>query len=800
LEQLLRDLRYGARSLLRSRTFAAVSVIVLALAIGANTAVFSLINSVLLRPLPYSQPDRLLMLPAHHVPDEMGAEVAPGTFADWRRMQHSFADVGAYAFASLNLTSGDSPERLQGSVITPGALAAVGVRPILGRLFLPGEEGTDARFALLSYGLWRSHFGADPGILGRVVRLDGIAFPVVGVMPPDFHFPRNDVTVWIPLRLTPERLRNREDRWTYVIGRLAPGVSLTAAQREMDGISRELARQFPRDNADWGVRLVPLQTYLVGGSRAALLILFATVLLVLLIGCANLANLQLVRGAGRRREIAIRSAMGATPSAMLRQLAVESLLLALCGGALGLLLARWALTLLGASGSRYLPRLEEVRIDPPVLLFTLLLAVVTGVLFGVAPGLGALRPDLAGTLRESGRGASGSAHQNRLRQVLTLSEISIALALLIGAGLLLGSLQRLQSVDPGFKPENVVTLDLVLPAVKTTDNARMSAYFRELMSRVRSLPGVQAAGAAYNLPLAGGNMTESFALGAAAPPNTPNLPEAGFRGITPGYFAALRIPLLQGRDFTDHDRADTPKVVVVNRAFVRRYWPHDDPLGQRLYLDGNSLTTVVGVAGDVKHESLDEPTKPAIYVCYEQQPFDAATLVVRTAASPASMLGQLRSTVHSYDPDQPVFNARTMTSVLAASTSSSRFYSSLLSFFAGLSLLLALLGVYGTISYGVSQRRQEIGIRMALGASHQTILRLVVGEAAALAFAGVGVGLVLAFALTRSLRSLLFGISASDPTVFLLTSVALTVGALGASFLPARKASRINPVIALRQD
>jgi len=798
MEMMWRDLIYTLRTLKRSPGFTAVVVFILALGIGANTAIYSVVNAVILRPLPFSSPDRLVVLPAAHRPNDMGAEVAPANFLDWRRESRSFSHLGAYTVSSVNATGEGTPERLQAALVTPGTLDALGTKPLLGRLFLPDEEKADSRLAILSYGLWKGHFGSDPNVLGKIIRLGGTAYPIIGVMPPQFHFPASDVQIWMPVRMTEDRIKDRQSRWLYVIGRLKDGVSLRTAQLEMDGLTNALAQQFPADNKDWGVRLTPLHESMVGKVRPALLILLTTVLMVLIIACANIANLQLARAASRRMEMAVRSAMGAPAKAVLRQLFVEGLTLALLGGLLGLLLAQWGLRLLITLNPKYIPRLDEVGIDGRVLLFTLGVAILTGLIFGLVPALSALKPDLVSDLREGGRGASSGLGHIRFRRLLTVAEVATALVLLISAGLLLSSLTRLQRVEPGFNPNDVLTMEVVLSPARYTEGAQQSAFFRQLTERVAALPGVEAAGGVTNLPLGGGNQTSSYAIDGQPPEDPNDLPEAGYRGVTPGYLQAMQIPLLQGRDFSPRDTATSPKVVIVNKTFASRYWPQENPVGKRVLLEGKEPHEVIGVVGDIRHSGLDVPTVPEIYVCYEQHPYDDIVMAVRSKADFKSLSSQMRAQVASLDPELPVFNVRTMNQVLAESTSEPKFYTVLLAVFAVLALVLSTLGIYSIISYSVAQRRHELGIRVALGAQRSNVLKLVLGEGMVLAAIGILAGLFVAWAATRGLSSLLFGVQPDDPLIFVLTAVLLGIVALTASFIPAMRASRVSPMVAFR--
>ena len=769
-----RDLRSGLRTLRKNPGFAIVVIGVLGLGIGANTAIFSLIDAVLLRPLPYPAPERLLLLPAQHRPNAMGAEVSLANFLDWRRESRSFEHLGAWAPASFDMTAG-SPERVQGARITPAGLQALGMKPLLGRLFLPDEEGPESRVALLSYGFWRSRFGGDPRVIGTVVRLSGFEFPVVGVMPPEFQFPAADVQIWTPLRMTERRVQDRQSRYLYAVGRLKTGVSLRSAQAEMDAVTAALASEHPDQNRDWGVRLVPLRESLTGGTRPVLLILLATVALVLVIACANIANLQLARAASRRREMAIRSAMGASTADVLRQLLVEGSMLAFAGGLLGVVLAKGSLHLLAAWSA---PGAEHVRIDGRVLLFTLGISALTGLVFGLVPARAALRLDLLEDLREQGRGATGGSRQNRFRRLLTAGQVATALVLLIGAGLLLSSLARLQRVEPGFNPRDLSTLEVVLSSPRYSEPERRTAFVRELVGRVSRLPGVRSAAAVAQLPFSGSNSTTGLHDRRAAACLPGSRPEAGLREVTPGFFRALEIPVVEGRDFSPRDTARSPGVVLVNRTFARRYWPGSSAVGKRIALsDGaGSAREIVGVVADIRHTALDVPAVPEIYVCFEQNAGDDVVLVARSTDGGATLDAQLRAAVASLDPEQPVFHMRKMETVLAASTARSERTTALVGGFAALALILAVLGVYSVISYSVAHRGREFAIRLAVGGRRRDVMRLVLGEGMTVALGGIGAGLAVAWVSTRFLASQLFEVGADDLTTFAATAAVLRRG------------------------
>lgn len=797
------DLIFTFRTMRTNRGYAAVVVLILALGIGANSAIYSIVNAVILRPLPYASPDRLMMLPAVHQPDSRGTEISVPTFLDWQRGNRSFEHLGGFAPASFNLTGRDLPERIQAAQITPSALAALGTKPLLGRLFLPEEEPGDAKMALLSYQLWKSHFAGAEDVVGKTIQLGGVGYPIVGVMPPQFEFPNDEVRLWVPVPVA-EWSPYRGSRWLYAMGRLKDGVSLEAAQDDMDNISRALAEQYPR-SAGWGAQVLPMAEHFVGDVRPALLILLTTVLLLLLVGCTNIATLGMARAATRRTEMAIRSAMGASVPTLLRQLIVEAVVLAMLGGALGLLLAHWSLRLLIALSPKHIPRVDEIGIDGNVLLFTLGISLLTALVFGLLPGLSALKPDLVGDLREGARTISSGGAALRFRRLLTAGEVAIALVLLISAILLVSSLLRLQRVEPGFNPENVLTMELVLPWDRYPEAAQRTTFFRQLAERASQIPGVEAAGGVSNLPLGGSDASESYIVEDHPPENPDSRPEASFRGVTPGYFRALEIPLLQGRDFSSWDAAESPTVAIVNKTFADRYWPDESPLGKRIAFTGGrpeqTYHEVIGVVGDVRHTGLDTPTAPEIYVTYEQHnPWDTMVLTVKTKLDQEKLARQLRAEVASMDSQQPVFNVRTMEEVLVASTSEPRLYTTLLSAFAALALILSALGLYSIISYFIANRQHEIGIRVALGAQRVKVLQLVVWEGLLIAAMGIVSGLVMAYIATRAMSKLLFGIRPDDPATFAGAAVLLAAVALVASFIPALRASRVSPMTTLRAE
>ena len=805
MENASRELRRAFRSLRRSPGFAAAVVGILALGVGANTAIYGVVRAILLRPLPYPEPERLVMVAASHRPNEIGEEVSPGNFLDWRRDNPAFESFGVLGPRTLDAISDGRPERWQAAQVSPGALRALGTKPLFGRPFLPEEERLDARVAILTYGLWQRRFGGDPATLGRTVRLSGSAYEVVGILPREFRFPRRlgrDVELLIPLRFTPERARDRQSRWLYAIGRLAPGVSVEAAQREMDSRTAALARDFPADNLGWGARVVPLREEIVRRVRPALRILLATSLLVLLAACANIGNLLLARAAARRGEMGIRAALGASPKDLLRPLLAEGAILSAAGGLAGVALAGGGLRLLLAAAPPGIPRLDEVRLDLGVLAFGLGIAILSTLVFGLVPAFAAWRSDPAAGLRFERRGGVDPGGGSRMRRLVTVTEIATALVLLVGAALLLSSLGRLLRVDPGFDASNVTAMEVVLTAPRYAEGARRSDFFRVLADRASRLPGVVSVGGVSHLPLSGSNSTEGYLVEDRLPADPNDIPEAATRAATPGYFRTLSIPILAGRDFAASDRAGSTPVVLVNRAFADRYWGVGEAVGKRIFFASSSGRSapreVIGVVGNVHHSALDAPAVAEIYITYAQTPYDAMVLVAKSAPRVPGPEAALRDEVTRLDPEQPVSSLRTMETVLANSTSEPRFYAGLVSVFATLAILLASAGISSVIAYSATQRRREMGIRLALGASRSHVVGLVLREAVSLGAWGIGAGILVSALAARGLAGLLFGIRPQDPAVFAAAAALLSAVVFAASLVPAAASARVSPLSALK--
>jgi putative ABC transport system permease protein len=801
---LLQDLRYGWRLLARSPGFAALAVLALALGTGANTAIFSVVNGVLLRPLSFPQADRLAVVwERNTIRDRKTNVVSPGNFLHWRDLNQSFQELSAVGLTfRMTLTGTGEPEELPMQLVNASLFPLVGVRPAMGRTFTPAEDRPDADVVVLSDQLWRRRFGADPSIVGRTIRLDGVAHTVVGVMPRDFYVLDRTVEFWRPIGFSAEA-RTPRGRWLYVIGRLKPQVTMAQAQVDMERVAQEMTRRFPAFNTGWSVNVVPLKEQMTGAIRPMLLVLLGAVGFVLLIACANVANLLLARATVRTRELALRAALGANRGRLIRQLLAESLVLALISGAAGTLLAWWVLRALRAYASTQtpIPRLEGVSLDVATLGFALMASFVTGIVFGIVPALTAARADVNESLKEGGRTGTG-ARGGRARAAFVVAEVALALVLLVGAGLLVRSFIRLLNVDPGFQSSGVITMKLSLPELGYPDDARRVSFFRELFGRIERVPGVRAAGGITWLPLTGLAAATSFEIVGQPKPPAGQEPVCEVRVITNDYFKAMGIPLLRGRTFTERETPATSHVVVINENLAKRYWPSDDPIGKRISVSwtNNEPDEVIGVVGDVHHAALDVDPRPMIYWPHVRSAYPWMLIAVRTAGAPTGVVPAITAQVRSMDANLPVADVRTMEDIVSDSVAEQRLTMTLLGVFAALALVLSAIGIYGVIGYMVVQRTQEIGIRMALGAARSELLRLVIGQAMRMALAGVALGVVGAFALMRVMQGLLFGVQPSDPLTFVAVSVTVALVALGASGIPALRATRVNPVVALRTE
>jgi len=806
------DLRYGVRTLWKSPGFTYVAVLALALGIGANTAIFSVVNTVLLRPLPYNAPERLVWLwetsPRNDIPKEVASYP---NFNDWRQQNQNFEAVAAFSNTAPSLTGNDGePERLPGAAVLGDFFTVLGIEPALGRKFLAeeNEEGKH-RVAILSHGLWQRRFGGDAGIVGRQIGVNGGQYTVVGVMPPNFKHPnpeaRRPVEMWLPLPVSEGMRNGRRGDFLSVIARLKPGVSIEQSRAEMTTIAARLEQQYPDTNDGWSVIVQPLHQRFTGDVRPALLMLLGAVGFLLLIACANVANLLLARSSTRLKEIAIRTALGAGRGRIVRQLLTESVVLSLLGGALGLLVAFWGIDALLALSPGNIPRLESVGIDRQVLLFTLGVSLVTGIVFGLAPALTVSNPNLNEMMKESGRSSSEGGRGRRLRNALAVAEIALSLVLLVGAGLLIKSFLRLQDVKPGFNPENLLAVELVLPATKYAENPQVVNFYDQLLQQMAQQPGVQGATATSALPLGGGGDVFAFSVEGRTRASTERVPDAETRTISPDYFRTLQIPLRSGRLLDERDNENAPRAVVVSESLARKYFPGEDPVGKRITFGDPQASdviwlNVVGIVGDVHQSGLDEEPYAQVYRSYRQSPRRGLTVIVRTAGAPLGMLDVLRSQVRALDPQQPLYNARTAEQVLDESISRPRFNMLLVTILAAVAMILATVGIYGVISYMVTQRTHEIGIRMALGARPLDVFRMVLRQGLLIALLGVGGGLVASFALTRLLSSLLYDVRPTDLVTFASVSILLTAVVLLACYIPARRATRVDPMVALRYE
>jgi len=808
LADLLHDLRYAARMQRKNLAFTIIAVIALALGIGANTAIFSVVNTVLLRPLPYNDPERLVMVwedaTRHGYPRDTPAAA---NYVDWRDQNQVFEGMAAIADESFNLTGTGDPERLEGRLVSANLFPLLGVDPQIGRVFTAAEDQPGAqRVVLLSYALWQRRFGGDPGIVGKPLTLNGESYVVVGIMPARFQFPSSDDQVWVPIALTSEQAANRNRHYLQIVARLKPGVTLAQAQTEMSTIATRLQQQYPQSNTDLGAAVTSLHEHQVGDIRPALLILLGAVGLVLLIACANVANLLLARAAVRQKEIAVRVALGARRWRLVRQFLTESVLLSTLGGIVGLGIAYGGLILLKAFIPENISQAREISIDFKVLGFTLLVSVLTGLIFGLAPAIQAVRFNQIDTLKEGGRDAATGGSGKRLRSLLVVAEVAISLVLLIGAGLLINSFLRLRNVDPGFRADNLLTMRIILPKPKYAKFAQRSAFYTELIQRVQSVAGVRSAAVTTNLPLY--RQGNSTSISIEGQPEPPPGQEAIIvtRVISPGYFNTMSIPLLSGRDLTDQDSITARyAVVVISETMARRYWPNEDPVGKRIALgrarSDEDWIQVIGVVKDVRQFELTAEPRPQMYLSYRQAGlFEPRDLVVKTDVEPTSLAATVRKAVWEIDKDQPVSNIQTMEQILGDSIARQRFSMLLLVIFAAVAMILAGVGIYGVMSYSVAQRTREIGIRMALGAQTGAVLKLAVGYGMKLVVIGVVIGLIAAFALTRVMSTLLFGVTATDPATFTLISLLLIAVAALASYIPARRATKVNPIIALRYE
>jgi putative ABC transport system permease protein len=814
LEELWQDIRYGLRQLRRNPGFTIVAVLTLALGIGANTAIFSAVDAVLLRPLPFSQPERLVSVLSVQIPRGNGREASYPDFLDWRARSHAFDQMAVYRTENFTLKSGGEPAHISGAVVSADLFSLLGVTPRLGRTFLRGDDvpgsvnGTDA--VILSYGFWQARFGSDQHVVGRALNLDGRAFTVVGVAPPGFQFPirGEPIDLWATIAVDMPSGGNgmateRGAHYLDVIARLKPKVTFAQAQAEMNSIVGTLNEQYPNIHPR-AARVVPELDGLAGPARPGLLILLAAVGCLLLIACANVANLLLARATARRREMFIRAALGAGRGRVIRQVLTESILLSLLGGLVGLLLGLRGVNLLVRIVPADIPRLAQASLDGRVLVFVTAVSALTAFLFGLAPALAGSKFDLVGSLKESGQGHSLRLHQTRTHGALVIGEVAMALVLLASAGLLIRSFISLASADPGFDAHHVLTLRLDSPPHYS--HAQQPQFFSDVLGRVRSLPGVRSVSGVFGLPFSEVDARTGFAI-EGQPVAEANRPQTAYVAVEPHYFRTLGIPLEKGRDFTAHDDLASAPVAIINETLARRYFPHQDPIGQRIqpgisngYGKKQPLREIVGVVGDVKLHDLAASAGPQCYVPSAQSPLGLLTVVVRTDGDPLSLAPAVRSVVASANKEVTVYNVATLQQLISRSVAAPRFLTLFLGMFASLAVLLAAVGLYGLVSYSVSLRTRELGIRMALGAEKRDVVRMVIGQGLRLTLIGVAIGVAGALALTRFLSSLLYGVKPTDPLTFIAVSLILIAVALVACYIPARRAAKVDPMVALRYE
>jgi putative ABC transport system permease protein len=823
MERLQQDLRFAIRTLVRRPMFSFLAVLTLALGIGANTAIFSVVRSVLLAPLPFQDPGRLVVVWASNpalakavgLPDTL--PTTSGDFFDWKAQSTTLQDMALVASDRSTLTGRGEPELLGAVRVAGDMFKLLGTRPLLGRTIQPADDASgEPSVAVLSHRLWKGHFGGDPAIVGRTITLDGKPMTVVGVMPPEFAFPRGsempagfgfsaEPDLWLPMVLKPADRQSRDNHSSVAFARLKPGVSREAANAEMVAICARFNEQFPPSSAVWSARVEPLSQVLTGSVRPALLVLSGAVALVLLIACVNVANLLLAQAAARQKEVAVRTALGASRRRMVRQLLTESLLLSLVGGACGLLLATWGLRAISALIPAGVRVSGGLALDGRVLAFTLVLALLSGALAGLMPALQMTRSDLSVTLRDGTRAGAVTSRGRRMLRALVVVETALAVLLAVGAGLLVRSFSRLTAVDPGFRAGGVLTLRVPLAGSQYDDDARTAAFYNAALERVRSVPGVEAAGAVSSLPMSGSEGISGFIVEGMTRPASGQMPMADRREATPGYFEAMGLSLRHGRFFRDGDAKDAPRVAIVDESLARTYWPNADPIGKRLHRGSfddkdPKWITVVGVVGNVRNSGLHVEPRPQVYYPFDQAVTRQMSIAVRTQGDPVRLAKAVRDAIHSVDPNQPVSDVMTMNQRIDRSLAGRRFNLVLLGLFAGLAVVLAAVGIYGVMSYQVAQRTREMGLRMALGARRGNVLGLVVREAGVLALAGLGAGLVLSFAATRVMASLLYGVRANDPTTLAAVSICLALVSLAAAYVPGQRATRVDPMVALRAD
>lgn len=801
MHSFLSDLRQGLRLLWKSPGFTAASIVTLGLGIGASTAIFSVVRGVLLRPLPFPDSGSIVRLWENHLQEEQERNpVSPPNFLDWQSQNQVFAGLAGYVSWSPNAEGPDGAERLQGAQVSHNLFRLLGVRSQIGRWF---DSDSVEDQVVISYSLWERRFALDPRVTGRTMTLNRKVYTVIGVMPPEFEFPVGGEKreLWVPLIWDQSDREGRATRYLQVVGRLKPEISVERARSEMRGIAQRIAKEYPQSNAGWSITLLPLYEQLVADTRPMLLVLLAAVGFVLLIGCANVANLLLARASGRHKDLAIRVAIGASRGRILRQLLTEGLILALLGGLLGVLLASWALRMILATAPENIPRLQDVKLDGWILVFGVALSLFTALLFGLFPALQGSKPDLARTLKEGGSGATGGLGKLRFRSLLVVSQVAMALVLLIGAGLMIKSFTRLLRVNSGFDAREVLTAQLTLPGAKYPTPEQQSAFFDQWVESVGSLPGVRTAAVISYLPLSGSNMEWVFSIEDRKSRQPGEKLFAEYRQISDQYFKAMGIPLLQGRTFSRLDGTSAPRVILINETFARKFFAGQNPLHEKIGFGRKpDWREVIGVVADVRHFGLEQDPKPEAYVPYQQDPWPSMALVVRSTESSTRLIGAIKDQLRILDKEQPVYNIQTLQSLVAESVASKRLAMILLTLLSSIALVLAAVGIFGVMATSVIQRTHEIGIRVALGAKRSGIYRLVVFQATGLAALGVLLGLAASTWLTRFLSSMLFEVSANDPAIFNLVSAGFVAVLIVASYIPARRAMAVDPIKVLTRD
>ena len=808
MDHLKQDLTYAFRRLYKAPSFTAIAVLTLALGIGANSAIFSVLNGVLLKPLPYPESDRLVAVfqvsEGHHV------VMSGPNFVDAALHTNSFENAAASHRTRVVLTGEGEPVALEAAEVSASLFNVLRVTPLLGRTFNADEDTPGkTNVVVLSYGLWRDRFGAARDVIGRRIKIDGVPRDVIGVMPAGFSYPEGR-QAWTPLSYDETFVTTQRGAWQYdAIARLKPGATPAQSAAETGAIGKNLARQYPDANAGVDITTLPLHEAIVGDVRSSVLVLFGAVAFVLLIACVNVANLLLARAASRESELAVRTALGAGRGRLIRQLLTECVILATIGGGLGLLIAAWAVSLLTSRYPAGIPRVDAVGVDGTVIAFTFSLAVITGIVFGVFPAVHATR-GLSGALKEGGRGAVTTRGGARTRSALVIAELALALMLLVGAGLLMRSFLRLRSVDPGFHPDHALTFNLTLPDARYAEDEPRVAFFDQLLPRLEALPGVRAVGAVMGVPLVGMHFEISFKVEGRPPVPPSDEPSMQIRVASPGYFSALGIPLERGRVFTEDDRPGTPQVVVITESAAKQFFPNEDPIGKIITLGWGKTDRkgvrrvaggrIVGIVGDVKDAGLNEPDPPQLYMPLRQWPIGWMSIVMKTAVPPETLTQSARTAVYAIDPDLPVSNVSTLDHIVARSISQPRFYLLMLGTFAALAVSLAGIGIFGVLSYAVSQRTREIGIRMALGAQERSVVGLIIREAFLLVVAGLACGTVAALFLSQTMTKMLFSIHPTDPVTFVTVAGILGGVAMLAAYLPARRATRVDPIVALRAE